>query len=149
MSRLISRAEGFERVYQAFDTINFTAFDYTSVKQSLLDYIKLTFPESFNDFIESSELIVIIETFAYVAELLAYRIDIAAHENFISTAQRKDSILRLAKLISYTASRPIAARGLVKFSSISTTEPLSSATGTQLSNKTIRWNDPKIGRAHV
>ena len=142
MSRLISRAEGFERVYQAFDTINFTAFDYTSVKQSLLDYIKLTFPESFNDFIESSELIVIIETFAYVAELLAYRIDIAAHENFISTAQRKDSILRLAKLISYTASRPIAARGLVKFSSISTTEPLSSATGTQLSNKTIRWNDP-------
>ena len=141
MSRLISKAEGFERVYQAFDTINFTAFDYASVKQSLLDYIKLTFPESFNDFIESSELIAIVETFAYVAELLAYRIDVAAHENFISTAQRKDSVLRLAKLISYTASRPIPARGLVKFSSVTTTERLTSANGTQLSNRTIRWND--------
>lgn len=142
MSRLISRAEGFERVYEAFDTVNFTAFDYATVKQSLLDYIKLTFPESFNDFIESSELVAIIETFAYVAELLAYRIDVAAHENFLPTAQRKDSILRLAKLISYTASRPKPARGLVKLTSITTSESVVDANGTQLANKTIVWNDP-------
>lgn len=142
MSRIISRAEGFDRVYEAFDTINFAAFDYNTVKQSLLDYIKLTFPENFNDFIESSELIAIIETFAYVAELLAYRIDIAAHENFLPTAQRKDSVLRLAKLISYTASRPKPARGLVKITSVSTTESLVDANGTQLANRVIKWNDP-------
>lgn len=140
-SRLISQAEGFERVYEAFDTINFAAFDYSTVKQSLLDYIKLTFPESFNDYIESSEIIAIVETFAYIAELLAYRIDVAAHENFITTAQRKDSVLRLAKLISYTASRPKPARGLVKITSVTTTESLSDANGTPLANRTISWND--------
>lgn len=142
MSRLISRAESWERVYEAFDTVNFAAFDYATVKQSLLDYIKLTFPESFNDFIESSELIAIVESFAYVAELIAYRVDVAAHENFLTTAQRKDSILRLAKLISYTASRPIPARGLVKITSVTTSESVFDTNGTQLAGRVIRWNDP-------
>jgi hypothetical protein len=141
MSRLISRAEGFERVYEAFNTVNFAAFDYNTVKQSLLDYLKLSFPESFNDFIETDELIAIIETFAYIAELLAYRIDVAAHENFITTAQRKDSILRLAKLISYTPSRPLPARGLVKLTSVSTSESVTDANGAELANVSIRWND--------
>ena len=111
MSRLISRAESWEKVYSAFANINFAAFDYNSVKQSILDYIKLYFPETFNDFIESSELIAIVEAFAYISETLAYRMDVTAHENFISTAQRRDSVLKLAKLISYKVSRPLPARG--------------------------------------
>lgn len=141
MSRLVSRAESWEKVYTAFSNINFAAFDYNTVKQSILDYIKLYFPETFNDFIESSEFVAIIESFAYIAELLAYRVDIAAHENFISTAQRRDSILKLAKMVSYKASRPLPARGLVKITSVSTTEALIDSNGVNLSGRTIRWND--------
>lgn len=141
MSRIVARAESFERVYDAFSSINFAAFDYDTVKQSLLDYVKLHFPETFNDFIESSEFIAIVETFAYIAELMAYRIDVNAHENFISTAQRKDSILRLAKLVSYTASRPLPARGLVKISSISTTESVIDSFGNDLAGRKVIWND--------
>lgn len=142
MSRIVARAESFERVYDAFSNVNFAAFDYDTIKQSLLDYVKLHFPETFNDFIESSEFIAIVETFAYIAELLAYRIDINAHENFISTAQRKDSILRLAKLVSYTASRPLPSRGLVKITSVSTTESVIDTFGNDLAGRKIIWNDP-------
>lgn len=142
MSRLVSRAESWEKVYQAFENINFAAFDYNTIKQSLLDYIKLYFPESFNDFIETSEFIAIVEAFAYIAEQMAYRIDVNAHENFISTAQRRDSILRLAKLVSYTAARPLPARGLVKITSVRTTENVVDANGIDLAGTTIRWNDP-------
>jgi len=141
MSREISKAESWETVYSAFNTINFTAFDYDTVKESMLDYIKLYFPENFNDFIESSEFIAILELFAYLAELLAYRIDMNAHENFISTAQRKQSILRLAKLVSYNASRNIPARGLVKITSVQTTDNVYDSRGTNLINTKIRWND--------
>jgi hypothetical protein len=141
MSRLVSRAESWEKVYTAFANINFSAFDYNTVKQSILDYIKLYFPETFNDFIESSELIAIIESFAYIAEILAYRVDVVAHENFITTAQRRDSIIKLAKLISYKVSRPLPARGLVKITSVSTTETIIDANGINLSGRTIRWND--------
>lgn len=141
MSRMIARAETWERVYTAFSDVNFAAFDYNTIKQSLLDYLKLYFSETFNDFIESSELIAIVEVFAYIGELLAYRVDVSSHENFITVAQRKDSILRLAKFISYTASRPIPARGLVKITSITTSESVIDANGNDLANRTIRWND--------
>lgn len=141
MSRLVSRAESWEQVYTSFQQVNFAAFDYDTIKHSLLDYLKLYFPESFNDFIESDELVGIIETFANIASLIAYRLDMDAHENFLSTAQRKESILRLAKLISYAADRPIPARGLVKITSVSTSEGILDNNGNNLSNKQIRWND--------
>jgi hypothetical protein len=134
-------AETWEKVYQAFDKINFVSFDYESVKESLIQYMKLYYAEVFNDYIESSELIVIIDAFAVVAEQLAYRIDMATHENFISTAERKQNILKLAKLISYNSSRNLPARGLVKISSISTSESIIDSQGNELSNRTILWND--------
>lgn len=139
--RLISKAEGFDVAYKAFQDINFTAFDYATIKQSMIDYVKLYFPEAFNDFIESSEFIAHLELFAYLGELLMYRTDVAAHENFLPTAQRKQSILRLAKLISYKASRNLPARGLVKITSVNTTESVFDSRGTDLAGITIRWND--------
>ena len=139
--RIISRAESWERVYEAYEQINFAAFDYVTIKQSLIDHLKLYFSEDFNDWIESSELLPIIEAFAYVGELLAYRFDLNAHENIITVAQRKESVLRLAKLLSYNASRNIPCRGLVKIISISTTDNVFDSTGTNLSGKRIKWND--------
>ena len=141
MANQISRAEAWELVHEAFAQINFNSFDYNTIKESLLDYVKLYFPEDFNDYIESSEFIAILEIFAYVGELLAYRLDLNAHENFITTAQRKESILRLAKLISYKASRNIPARGLVKISSIQTSEAVFDSQGRNLANRKIVWND--------
>lgn len=142
MSRIVSRAEAWERAYEVFQQVNFSAFDYTTIKQSMIEYVKIYFPEDFNDYIESSEFVAILELFAYVAELLAYRLDLNAHENFITTAQRKSSILRLAKLIGYKASRNIPARGLAKIQSISTTETVLDANGVNLANTRVRWNDP-------
>lgn len=134
-------AETWDKVYQAFDKINFVSFDYESVKESLIQYMKLYYAEQFNDFIETSELIAVIDAFAVVAEQLAYRIDMASHENFISTAERKQNILKLAKLISYNSSRNLPARGLVKITSVSTTESIIDSQGNDISNRTILWND--------
>jgi hypothetical protein len=141
-TNLLSAAESWEKIYSAFDQVNFTAYDYDAVKQSLLDYLKLQYPENFNDYIESSQFIALIETFAYVAELLAYRVDLSIHESLMPTATRKQSILRLAKLISYTASRNLPLRGLVKITSISTSENLTDSQGNSLTNRIILWNDP-------
>jgi hypothetical protein len=140
--RNTNSAESWEAVYQAFSQVNFTSFDFDTIRASLIDYLRIYYPEVFNDLIASSELIAYIESFAYVAEQLAYRVDMVAHENFITTAQRKQSILRLAKLISYKATRNIASRGLVKFSSISTTERVIDSRGVDISGQVINWNDP-------
>lgn len=140
--RNTNSAETWSVVYEAFSQVNFTSFDYKTIKQSLVDYLRIYYSEFFNDLIESSELIALLEMFAYVAEQLAYRVDMVSHENFITTAQRKQSILRLAKLISYKATRNIPVRGLVKITSINTTERIVDSRGVDLSNLTVVWNDP-------
>ncbi len=122
--------------------VNFSAFDMDTVKTSLVNYVKLYYPESFNDFIESSEFIAILDLFAYIAELYAYRIDVSASENFLSTAQRKDSVLELSNFLSYNASRNMPARGLLKLQSITTSSPVIDQYGNNLANVTINWNDP-------
>ncbi len=53
-------AESWDKVYSAFDQINFTSYDYDTVKESLLQYLKIYHAEHFNDIIESSELIAIL-----------------------------------------------------------------------------------------
>lgn len=135
-------AETWDKVYQAFSAVSFVSYDFDSIKQSLVDYTRTYYPEHFNDYIQSSEFVALLELFAYIAEQLAYRVDMVAHENFITTAQRKQSILRLAKLISYKATRNIPVRGLVKINSISTTERVIDSRGVDLSGITITWNDP-------
>jgi hypothetical protein len=135
-------AESWDKVYDAFTQVNFTSYDYDTVKESLIQYLRIYYSESYNDFIESSEMIAVLELFAYVAELLAYRIDTMSHENFISTAQRKASVLRLAKLISYRAARNIPARGLVKINSVKTSQDVFDSLGNNLANTIIQWNDP-------
>ncbi len=140
--RITNRAEIWEKAYEVFQQVNFAAWDYNTIKQSLVDYIKIYRTEDFSDFIETSEFIAVLEVFAYVGELLAYRVDMNAHENFISTAQRKESVLRIAKLLSYNASRNIPARGLVKVVSATTSERVFDSRGTDLTNKVVYWNDP-------
>lgn len=139
-------SESWTKIHSAFEQISFVSYDFDTVRQSLLDYLKLYYKETFNDFIESSELIAYVEMFAYISEQLAYRVDIASHENFITTAERKQSILRLAKLVSYSASRNIPARGLVKIQSISTTESVYDSLGNNLSGVTVMWADPNNSR---
>jgi hypothetical protein len=141
MTRLVNSAESWESIYDAFEQINFAAFDFHSVKESLVEYMKVYHKESYNDFIESSEFIAVLEIFSYVIELYAYRLDVDAHENFLSTAERKQSILRLAKFLSYNASRNLPARGLVKIQTVKTTESVTNSNGQNLANKVIRWND--------
>jgi hypothetical protein len=135
-------AETWDKVYQAFNAVSFVSYDFDSIKQSLIDYTQIYFPEQFNDFRQSSEFIALLEMFAYIAEQLAYRVDMVSHENFITTAQRKESILRLAKLISYKATRNIPVRGLVKISAISTSERVIDSRGINLAGLSIVWNDP-------
>lgn len=141
-NKLLYAAESWDKVYKAFEQVNFTAYDFDAVKQSLLDYLKLNYPENFNDYIESSELIALVELFAYVAEQHAYRVDMAAHENMMPTARRKQNILRLANLVSYTASRNLPLRGFLKLTSISCSESVVDSQGNNLTNKLVNWADP-------
>ena len=128
-------------LYQAMSQVNFNSYDYDTIRQALIDYIRLNYPEDFNDWIESSEFVAIIELLSYLASSLAFRLDLNIRENFIDTATRRDSIFRLARLISYNPRRCIAAQGLVKLTQVITDQNIFDSNGFNLANVPVIWND--------
>ena len=78
---------------------------------------------------------------SYVAQSISYRVDLNARENFIDLAERKESVLRLARLISFQPKRNTAASGFLKITSVSTTESVLDSNGQDISNTAILWND--------
>ena len=129
------------KIYQTFTNADFTSYDFETLRNSMITYLKTYYPETFNDFLESSEYLALIDMIAFLGQSLAFRADLNARENFIDTAQRRDSILKLARMLSYNPQRNTGASGLLKVESVRTTESLTDSSGINLSNATIHWND--------
>jgi hypothetical protein len=128
-------------VYQTFKQADFQSYDFETLRKTMIDYLRTYYPEDYNDFTESSEFIALIDLIAFLGQSLSFRADMNARENFFDTAERRDSILKLARLISYNPKRNVSASGYLKFDSISTTENVFDSNGLNLSNLQINWND--------
>lgn len=134
-------AEDWKQVYESFAQINLTAYDFDTIRESMVNYLRLTYPDSFNDWIENDEFIFILDTIALIGQNLAFRMDLNSRENFLDTAERRASVLKLAKMISYAPKRAYPGRALAKVTEVKTNQEIKNSFGTSLKNQTIRWND--------
>jgi len=134
-------AEDWKKVYQSFKNSDFKSYDFETLRRTMIAYLREKYPEDFNDYIESSEYIALIDLIAYLGQNLSFRVDLNARENFLETASRRDSILRLAQLINYNAKRNTPANGFLKLTAISTSDNVFDANGSNLANAVIGWND--------
>jgi hypothetical protein len=134
-------AEDWKIVYKAYSQINFQAYDFDTIRTALVDYIRVNFPENFNDYVDSSEFIAIIEMLAYLTQSLAFRMDLNTRENFLETAERRDSVFKLARMLGYNPKRNLPATGLMKVTAVRTTEPLTDSQGNDLNNINVFWDD--------
>ena len=134
-------AEDWKKIYQSFKNAEFKSYDFETLRRTLITYLKENYPEEFNDYTDSSEFIALIDLIAFLGQNLSFRIDLNARENFLETAERRDSILRLAQLISYNPKRNVPATGLLKITSVSTTDNIYDSNGVNLSNSIVSWND--------
>ena len=135
-------SEDWKRVYQSFRNADFKSYDFDSLRRTMIAYIRENYPEDFNDYIDSSEYLALVDLIAFLGQNIAYRIDLNSRENFLELAERRDSVLRLARLLSYNPKRNQTANGLIKFDAVSTSEEVVDSNGTNLANQTIVWNDP-------
>lgn len=140
--------EDFTKIYQSFKNVNFQAYDYDTIRSALIEYIRSFYPEDFNDYVESSEFIAIIELLAYLGTSLSFRVDLNSRENFLDTAERRESIIRLARMLSYQPRRNIPSQGLLKITGVRTTERVLDSLGRNLADNTIVWQDPNNDDAY-
>ena len=134
-------AEDWKKVYQSFRNADFQSYDFENLRRTMIDYIRQNYPEDFNDYIESSEYLALIDLVAFLGQSIAFRVDLNARENFLELAERRESVLRLARMLSYNAKRNSPSSGLLKFSTIQTTQAVIDSNGRNLANQVITWND--------
>ena len=127
-------AEDYQVVYESFQNSNFQAYDYETIRAAMINYIKNNYPEDYNDWISSSEFIALIDLMSFLGHNLAFRIDLNTRENFLSTAERKESVLRLADFLGYNPKRNINLSGLLKIVGVQTSEILTDSDDNNLQN---------------
>ena len=138
--------QDWKRIYQSFRNADFQSYDFDNLRRTMINYLRQNYPEDFNDYVESSEYLALIDLIAFLGQNLSFRIDLNARENFLETAERRESVLRLARLLSYNPKRNQPANGLLKVDAIKTTESVFDGTGVNLSGLTVRWNDVSNGQ---
>ena len=131
-------AEDWKRLYKTFREADFQSYDFETLRKSFVDYLRLHYPETFNDYTESSEFIALLDLMAFMGQGLAFRNDLNTRENFIDTAERRDSVVKLGNLVGYSPKRNESATGFLKVLGVSTTESVTDVNGFNLSG--IRIN---------
>ena len=75
--------------------------DFTSFKDNLIEFSKIYFPNSYNDFNESSPGMMFIEMASYVGDVLSYYIDNQFKESLLAFAEEKRTVYNMAQSLGY------------------------------------------------
>ena len=98
--------------------IRYTNRDFDSIREDLVQYAKRYYPDTFKDFSEASFGSLMIDTVAYVGDMLSFYVDYQANESFLDSAVESNNIIRLAKEHGYKFQGPASAVGEVTFYSL-------------------------------
>jgi hypothetical protein len=75
--------------------------DFGELRKNLIDFSKTYFPNTFNDFNESSPGMMFIEMASYVGDVLSFYTDTQLRESLLSNAEEKVNLFNLAAVHGY------------------------------------------------
>jgi|7_EtaG_2_1085326.scaffolds.fasta_scaffold02388_3 hypothetical protein len=81
--------------------VNYTSRDFDSIKRDLLEMARRYYPESYKDFSEASFGSLMVDSVAYIGDMLSFYMDYSVNESFMDTANEFNNIIRHAKQFGY------------------------------------------------
>ena len=75
--------------------------DFDGFKQKLIEFAEIYYPNTYNDFSETSAGLMLIEMASYVGDVLSFYTDNQIQENFLEYAKQRNNILSLAYNAGY------------------------------------------------
>lgn len=93
---------------------DFTDLDFDSVRARLIALVQSVFPQ-WTDFDVANFGTILIELFAFVADVLTHTQDAQARERFVATLTQRKSLIAIARTYGYTIPGPSAATASVAF----------------------------------
>jgi hypothetical protein len=81
--------------------MNYIGKDFATLKQTLIDYTKTYFPNTYSDFNESSPGMVFVEQAAAIGDILSFYQDTQLKESMLSHATERKNVVALAQSMGY------------------------------------------------
>lgn len=81
--------------------VKYTARDFSSIKEELLEYARRYYPDTFRDFNEASFGALMVDTVSYIGDMLSFYMDYQANESFIDTSIEYENVVNHAKRLGY------------------------------------------------
>jgi hypothetical protein len=95
--------------------IKYTSRDFDSIKRDLVEHARRYYPDNYKDFSENSFGSLMLDTVAYVGDILSFYLDYSVNESFLSTATEYDNIQRLGRQMGYKFRANPASSGILSF----------------------------------
>ena len=95
--------------------IKYTSRDFESIKQDLINHAKRDYTDTYRDFNESSFGSLMLDTVAYVGDVLSFYLDYQANESFMDSAVEYKNVARLARQFGYKYQGSPSSTGIVEF----------------------------------
>jgi len=80
--------------------IDFSALEFATARRALVEYIKIYYPDDFNDFVSNNGVIMMLELMSYAVGVLSLRSDMLGGEGFLPTSQSEDAVINHLVLIN-------------------------------------------------
>jgi uncharacterized phage protein gp47/JayE len=123
-------------------TIDYTSKDWSAFVTSMLNYAAVIMPQ-WDTSSEGDFGVMLVELFAYIADILSFYGDRLTQEAYLPTATQRLSILNLAQLLGYVPTNGSPATGTVTFQN-STANNITIPAGTQVSTNFNQAADQPI-----
>ena len=81
--------------------VNYLNKDFSDFRDNLIEFAKVYFPKTYNDFNEASPGMMFIEMAAYVGDVLSYYIDSSFRESLLAYAEEKRNVYNIAQSFGY------------------------------------------------
>jgi hypothetical protein len=81
--------------------ISYLGKDFEAFRNNLIEYSKTYFPNTYNDFNETSPGMMFIEMASYIGDVLGYYTDASLKESLIQYAGEEKNVFALANLLGY------------------------------------------------
>lgn len=81
--------------------IKLTNRDFETIKEDLVNYAKVYYPQTYRDFSDASFGAMMMDMVAYVGDILSFYVDYQTNETFIDSAIERQNVINLSKQLGY------------------------------------------------
>jgi len=96
-------------------SIKYTSRDFDSIRKDLENYAKRYYSDTYKDFNKASFGSLMLDTVAYIGDILSFYVDYQANESFLNTAIEYDNVLRLANQMGFKLTTSPSSYGVLTF----------------------------------